>query len=262
MRVIVLTKQSVFKSIAVFFIFLFSAFFAATGKYELLNVFLNTQRELPIYCVDTQEKKVAITFDAAWGDEYTDQILDILEENGVKATFFLVGSWVDKYPDKVKKIFDKGHEIGNHSTTHPHFSQLSPLKMKEEIFKTSEKIRRITGKETNLFRPPFGDYNSLVVKTVKEAGHYCIQWDVDSIDWKDPGEDVIYNRVVSRVTNGSIVLFHNYAKQTPPVLDKIIKELKKKGFQFVTVSELIYKDNYYIDHTGRQKPVENNKAGM
>ncbi|CCC58116.1 polysaccharide deacetylase family sporulation protein PdaB [Caloramator australicus] len=258
MKVIVISKKAVAKSMIVMFIFLFSILYAATGRYELLNVFLNTQRELPIYCVETDEKKIAITFDAAWGNEYTDEILDILEKNGVRATFFLVGSWVDKYPETVKKIFEKGHEIGNHSTTHPHFSQITPDKMKEEIFKTSDKIKRITGKGTNLFRPPFGDYNSLVVKTVKETGHFCIQWDVDSIDWKDPGEDVIYSRVVSRVTNGSIILFHNYAKQTPKVLDGILKELKRKGYEFVTVSELIYKENYYIDHTGRQKPIKNN----
>ncbi|SEF71444.1 polysaccharide deacetylase family sporulation protein PdaB/delta-lactam-biosynthetic de-N-acetylase,TIGR02884 [Caloramator fervidus] len=258
MRLFVFSKKSLLKSIFVFLIFTFSAVFAATGRFAMLDVFLQTQRELPIYCVETNEKKVALTFDAAWGDEYTDEILDILEKNNAKATFFLVGAWVDKYPDKVKKIYQKGHEIGNHSTTHPHFSQISPQKMKEEILKTSDKIKRITGKGTTLFRPPFGDYNSLVVKTVKETGHYCIQWDVDSIDWKDPGEEVIYNRVVSKVTNGSIVLFHNYAKQTPKVLDRIIKDLKAKGFEFVTVSELIYKDNYYIDHTGKQRPIGNN----
>jgi polysaccharide deacetylase family sporulation protein PdaB len=185
-----------------------------------------------------------------------DQIIDILSKNDVKATFFIVGDWITKYPDYIKKLDASGHEIGNHSTTHPHYTQLSPQKMKEEIFITSSRLKLITGKETNLFRPPYGDYNSQVVKSVTEAGHYCIQWDVDSLDWTNPGEEFIFERVVSKTGNGSIILFHNNPSETAHVLDRTIKELKKKGFKFVIVSELIYKENYYIDHTGRQRTIE------
>jgi polysaccharide deacetylase family sporulation protein PdaB len=214
---------------------------------------MNTQTEIPIYCVDTNEKKVAITFDAAWGSQYTDEILSILEKNDVKATFFLVGNWIDKYQDKVKKISEKGHEIGNHSTTHPHFTQLDNQKIKDEIYMTGDRIKNITGKPTYLFRPPFGDYNSEVVKSVKDAGYYCIQWNVDSLDWTNPGEDFIYERIMKNTDNGSIILFHINAGQTPKVLDKVLKDLKKKGYRFVKISELIYKDNYYVDHTGKQR---------
>lgn len=253
MKVIYISKNTITNIFLVFCIVIVSVIYSIGGGFKILNVFINNEREIPIYCVETNEKKIAISFDAAWGSEYTDEILDILNKNNVKATFFLVGNWVDKYPDKVKKINEMGHEIGNHSTTHPHFTQLNDHKTKEEILLTSDKIKSITGKGTNVFRPPFGDYNSQVIKTIKDTGHYTIQWDVDSLDWKNPGEEAIFNRVTKKVTNGSIVLFHNNADQTPRVLDKIIKELKASGYSFVKISDLIYKDNYYIDHAGRQR---------
>lgn len=242
--------------VVVSFLVLLSLYFSVGSGTKYMKVFLNIERDIPIYSVETNEKKVALTFDAAWGEEYTDEILKILEKNNVKATFFLVGNWVDRYPEKVKKIYEKGHEIGNHSTSHPHFTELNNEKIKEEIFLTSEKVKSINNKGTTLFRPPFGDYNSEVVKTVKETGHYCILWDVDSLDWKNPGEDVILNRVIEKADNGSIVLFHNNAEETPKVLDRIIKELKKRNFTFVKISDLIYKDNYYIDNLGRQKQIK------
>jgi peptidoglycan-N-acetylglucosamine deacetylase len=226
------------------------------GGDRVVSVFMSNHKDMSIHSVETKEKKIAISFDAAYGNQFTDEILNILDKNKIKATFFLVGNWVDKYPDKVKIIYDKGHEIGNHSTSHPYFTQLDEIKIKEEIFTTSDKIKAITGEGTALFRPPFGDYDSHVVKVVKDTGHYCILWDVDSLDWKDPGEDVMFKRVTNTATNGSVILYHLNAEQTPKVLDKTIKELKNKGYTFVKISELIYKENYYIDHTGRQKPIK------
>ena len=229
-----------------------SVIYSTGVSFKTLNVFLNTQKEIPIYCVETNEKKIALSFDIAWGGEYTGKILDILNKNNTTATFFIVGSWADRYPETVKKISDMGFEIGNHSTTHPHFTTLSTVKMKEEIYKTSSKIEKITGSPTKLFRAPFGDYNSNVVKAVQETGHLCIQWDVDSLDWTEPGVDVIYKRVMEKTGNGSILLFHNKSEQTVNILDRIIKDLKREGYTFVKVSDLVYKDNYYIDHLGRQ----------
>ncbi|TDT61074.1 polysaccharide deacetylase family sporulation protein PdaB [Fonticella tunisiensis] len=256
MKVFYVKRSIIINLMLVFCIVTVSVIYSLGEGFNFIDVLVNTRKDIPIYSVERNDKKIAISFDAAWGSEYTDEILKILEKNDVKATFFLVGSWVDKYPDQVRRIYDMGHEIGNHSATHPHFTQLDVQKMKEEIFITSDKIKNITGVGTSVFRPPFGDYNSDVVKAVKEAGHYCIQWDVDSLDWKNPGEEFIINRVTNQVGSGSIVLFHNNAEQTPKVLDKIIKDLKKKGYEFVKISELIYKENYYIDHTGRQRPVK------
>lgn len=223
------------------------------GYDQLLDVFRNNSRELPIYCVDTPERKVAISFDAAWGADYTESLLAILKKYEVKTTFFLVGFWVNKYPEMVKRIDEEGHEIGNHSSRHPHMSQLSKEQIVEELTKTSKKIEDITGKKVTLFRPPFGDYNNRLIETARELGIQTIQWDVDSLDYKDYGADAIVKRVLSKVKNGSIVLFHNNATYTKDALPVILENLQKEGYKVVPVSELIYKENYYIDHTGMQK---------
>ena len=233
-----------------------SVYYASGGRMGRVSVFLNNANDIPIYSVEISEKKIALTFDVAYGTEYIDDIIKILSDNKIKATFFIIGDWVSKYPDQIKLIDKNGHEIGNHSTTHPYCTKLDRQDIKEEIYITSSRIKSITGKKTDLFRPPYGDYNSQVVKSSIEAGHKCIQWDVDSMDWTNPGEDVIYSRVISKTGSGSIILFHNTSGQTVKVLDKIIKELKSKGYEFATVSDLIYKQDYYIDHTGRQRPAE------
>lgn len=223
------------------------------GYSRILSVFYNNGRELPIYCVDTPEKKIAISFDAAWGSDYTEDLLSVLKKYNVKTTFFLVGFWVDKYPELVARIDEEGHEIGNHSSTHPKMSQLSKDKIREELSETSKKIEAITKRKVTLFRPPFGDYNNRLIETAREMGLQAIQWDVDSLDYKDYGTDAIVKRVLSRVKNGSIVLFHNNATYTSEALPIILENLQKEGYEIVPISELIYKENYYIDHTGMQK---------
>lgn len=253
---VIYVSNKVFTNVAlVLIIVAVSILYSLGGGFKILNVFLSTQKEIPIHSVDTQEKKIAITFDAENGQEYTDKILSVLDKNNVKATFFTLGIFVDKYPQKLKAIEAKGHEIGNHSNNNIHFTQLNANEMKQEIYTGGNKIFEITGKKPELFRVPFGDFNSEVVKNVKESGCYCIQWDVDSLDYKNPGVQEIYKNVVGKVQNGSIILFHINSEQTPEAIDRIIKELKKENYKFVTVSELIYRDGYYIDHTGRQRPI-------
>jgi len=218
---------------------------------DILEVF-SLKKELPIYSVETDEKKIALTFDAAWGDDYTLGILDILDKYKIKGTFFLVGFWVDKFPDHVKEIHERGHEIGNHSTNHPYMTQISDSEIIKELEVTSDKIEELTGKRPVLFRPPFGDYNDRVINLCREKGYYVIQWDVDSLDWKELGVQPVVDRVIRNVRNGSIVLFHNNAKYILEYLPIIIERLQSEGYEFVTVSELIYKDNFIIDNTGRQ----------
>lgn len=220
---------------------------------NVLNTFMDNGRIIPIYSVDTSEKKISISFDAAWGADYTEDLLSILDKHNVKTTFFLVAFWIEKYPDMLRKIDEKGHEIGNHSATHPKMSQLSEIKIVEELTKTSTKIEEITGKDVTLFRPPFGDYNNRLMKTAKSLGYYVIQWDVDSLDYKDYGTDAIVNRVLDNVTNGSIVLFHNNATYTKTALPIILNKLQQEGYEIVPISQLIYKEKYYVDHTGKQK---------
>lgn len=228
--------------------------FMSTKGEALTSVFMSKDKLLPIYSVETEEKTVAISFDAAWGDEYTQEILDILAKEDIKTTFFLVSLWIDKYPDQVKAIVDAGHEIGNHSNTHPDMAKLDTSKMEEELKVTNDKIHEFTKKDTKLFRPPFGSYNDQVIKTCEKLGLQTIQWDVDSLDWKNEGTEQIINRVISNIRPGSIVLFHNNAEYTTKALPSIIKELKEEGYKIVPVSQLIYKQDYTIDHTGRQQP--------
>ena len=218
-----------------------------------VNIFASNERLLPIYCVETDKKQVAISFDAAWGNDDTGQLIDILGEYNVPATFFVVGAWVDKYPESVKQLSDAGHQIQNHSNTHPHLPQLSSGQIKDEIITCNEKIKAITGVEPTLLRPPYGDYDNTVIETMNELKMYTIQWDVDSLDWKDNATpQSIANRVTKKVKNGSIVLFHNDADHTPEALPTILKCLKDEGYEFVFISDLILKENYEIKHDGTQ----------
>lgn len=211
-------------------------------------------RVLPIYSVETEEKVVAISFDCAWGDEYTQILLDILAEYEVTATFFMTGGWIESYPDDVKAIAAAGHDLGNHSENHKNMSQLSTTEIASELLSPHEKVKELTGIEMDLFRPPYGDYDNDVINTAADCGYYAIQWDVDSLDWKDYGTESIINTVLNHksLQNGSIILMHNGAKYTPEALPVIIEGLLEKGYTLVPISELIIRENYHMDHTGRQ----------
>ena len=232
---------------------------ALVGSYKYIGGYVTVSsnvngRELPIYCVQTDEKKVALSIDAAWGNEDTQEILNILKNNDVHVTFFMTGGWVEKYPDDVKAIYEAGHDLGNHSETHPNMSQLSNEQKTEELMLVHKKVKELTGEDMYLFRPPYGDYDDEVILNAKENGYYTIQWDVDSLDWKDYGVDSIVDTVVNHknLGNGSIILCHNGAKYTKDALDAMINGLQEKGYEIVPVSELIYKDDYHMDVTGRQ----------
>lgn len=210
------------------------------------------EKKLPIYSVGTDEKKIAISFDAAWGNSHTVPILDILDRYGVKTTFFLVKFWVEKYPEDVKEICSRGHEVQNHSASHPDFTTLTSEQIMEEIGLTSDAIENITGIAPDLFRPPFGAYNNKVIETLEESGYKVIQWSVDSLDWKQISADQIVERVLSRIEPGSIVLFHNDAAHAEEYLPRILEEMTLQGYEVVPIGQLIYRENYHIDHTGKQ----------
>ncbi|MFA9462769.1 MAG: polysaccharide deacetylase family protein [Velocimicrobium sp.] len=139
----------------------------------------NNERKLPIYCVDCNDCKVAISFDAAWGNEDTGDILAILKQYDVKATFFMTGGWVETYPDDVAAIAAAGHDLGNHSETHKQMSQLSKSECIAEITKPHDKVKELTGVDMTLFRPPYGDYNNTLLESLEECNYYGIQWDVE-----------------------------------------------------------------------------------
>lgn len=211
-----------------------------------------TLRSLPIYNVKTDEKKVAFTMNCAWNADDIDSILETLKSNDVKITFFMVGNWVDKYPEVVKKIHEAGHEIGSHSNTHPHVNNLSSEKNLEEIKLSVKKIENLTGSKVELYRTPYGEYNDIVIQTAKENGYYPIQWDLDTLDYKGLTGDEMWNRIKNKLKNGSIILSHNGTKHTSDSLDMLIKNIKKQGYEITTVSNLIYKDGFSIDNNGTQ----------
>ena len=213
-------------------------------------------RALPIYCVETDAPKIALTFDAAWGNEDTADILAILAKHDVKVTFFMTGGWIENYPEDVKAIYEAGHDLGNHSQTHPDMATISTEEIRRELMGPYESVKELTGYEMSLFRPPYGSYNNELIETASDCGFYTIQWDVDSLDWKDYGVDSIINTVCNHkhLGNGSIILCHNGSKYTAQALDTLITNLKAQGYEFVKLSELIYTDNYYMDHEGRQHP--------
>ena len=251
MKFLIITKKQLMAAISLIVV----AVILVVGS---VGAYASSDRLLPIYCVETEKKQIAISFDAAWGNDDTEQLIKILGEYDVPATFFVVGAWVDKYPESVKQLSDAGHQIQNHSNTHPHMPQLSKEQMIDEIESCNKKIEKITGVKPTLHRPPYGDYDNALIETLTELNMYTIQWDVDSLDWKDTATpESICNRVTSKVKNGSIVLFHNDADHTPEALPNILKCLKDEGYEFVFIEDLIYKEKYEIIHDGTQCKIEN-----
>lgn len=216
------------------------------------------QRQLPIYCVQRDQKMLSISFDAAWGNEDTQQLIDILGKYNIKATFFVVGEWVDKYPESVKALADAGHEVMNHSNTHAHMSKLSREEIIADVNACNDKIEQVTGVRPTLIRPPYGEYDDNVISAIRSMDMEPIQWDVDSLDWKELSASEITKRVTEKVQPGSIVLFHNAAKHTPEALPGILENLLQQGYTVVPISQLILPGecgtDYTLDHTGRQCP--------
>lgn len=242
-----------FSTVAILFA---GASFFVPNEDGVVQVSAKTAKLLPIYSVDTQEKKVSLTINCAWNADDIDRILDTLSKYQTKVTFFMVGDWVDKYPDAVRKIADQGHEIGNHSDTHPHVNQMTFEKNEEQIKLCADKIEKITGKRSVLYRGPYGEYNDTVIKAAENKNHKTIQWSLDTLDYKGLTESQMWDRLKDKLKSGDIILMHNGTKHTADALDKIIYNIKEKGYEIVPVSELIYSDNYTIDANGMQRKVK------
>lgn len=257
MKIIIINKSKMLKVILILFAALItSALICGIIFAKDIATAIKGTSNLPIYKVETEEKLVAITFDSTWGEDNTKEILNVLKKYDAKATFFLLGRWIEEFKDDAIAIHKEGHEIGNHSYKHPDFTKITSDEILKEINKCDELIYSLTGKNSTLVRVPSGAYNDTSIKTIQKANKFCVQWDADSIDWKNDGVEIEYNRVMKKVGMGSIVLFHNGAKYTPKTLDRVLSKLKNQGYKFVTVSDLIYKENYIIDNTGKQIKVK------
>ena len=222
------------------------------NKNEAIQTSSVNDKLLPIYNVQTEEKKVAFTMNCAWNADDIDQILEVLKQNDTKITFFMVGNWIDKFPEAVKKIYEAGHEIASHSNTHPHVNNLSYEENIEEIEKSNDKIEKITGQRTKIYRAPYGEYNNTVIKAAQDKGYYTIQWSLDTLDYTGLTGDEMWNRIQDKLKAGDIILSHNGTKHTADSLDMLIKNIKQKGFEVVRVSDLIYTENYTINSNGTQ----------
>jgi len=252
MKIFVVDKWKAIRYAVVLTVLCFVFTFAGNITTDMIATVASASRRLPIYNIETSEPKISLTFDCAWGAEDMTQILDTLKANDVRATFFVLGEWAEKFPEVIKRMAEDGHDVANHSDTHPHIASLSYEEMRNEIKTANDKINTLTGKTNDLFRAPYGEYNDNVIKAAEEEGCYTIQWDVDSLDWKNLGKQNILDRVLSKTKNGSIILMHNGTQDTANVLDEMLKKLKEKGFKFVPTSEFIYRENFTIDHAGKQ----------
>ena len=222
-------------------------------EYET-EVLAGFMKELPVYSVERNDNRIALTIDAAWDDDKTPFILETLERYNVKATFFLCGVWVKAYPDQVRAISEAGHTIGNHSMSHPHMTKLSGAQIAQEIDTLDDELERITGKRSTLFRAPFGEYNDSVILSVRGTGHEPIQWDIDTIDWKpERSSQTILDSVLPKIKSGSIILCHNNGYKIEEYLPTLIETAQANGYEFVTVDELLLSGDTMIDVNGVQK---------
>ena len=253
----IITRQKLELSLCIFLLLcacVTAVFDGGNMQHELMSVHSTGIREIPIYSVETKEKRLALSFDAADGATDVDALLGILASHNMKATFFLCGCWIRNHPREAEKILNAGHEIGNHGDMHLDPVKLSKEELMTEIKKQEEEIQKRFGITQTLYRPAYGSYNTEVVRTAKDLGYEVIQWSVDSLDWKNYGADEIQSRILnhSMLNNGAILLFHVDSKYTATALDGILTELRRRGYEMGTVSDLILKEPYEIDHSGRQ----------
>ena len=269
MPIIVLTKKNLLMGLLVIgllaaAVFLFIRFrhregeptaaaMAPVESYEL-NVLPMRDRALPVYAVGREDSEIALTIDAAWDADKTPFILDTLDKFNVKATFFLCGVWVKQYPEYVKEISKRGHEIGNHSLTHPHMSRLDAIAIQKELSDLDDMLEELTGKRSTLFRAPYGEYNDTVIRAAHEAGYEVIQWSRDTVDWKkDRSAQTILDGVLKKLQSGDIILCHNNGFKIETYLPVLLETAQQKGFRFVTVSELLLSGETSIDNNGIQQ---------
>lgn len=182
-------------------------------------------------------KKIALTFDDGPHPYYTRQLLKGLREREVKATFFIIGKSVDAYPEIVKEIYEDGHLIGNHTYNHTQLTSQNAEKFKEEIIRTNEVIKEVTGEDTIFIRPPYGSWNK---EFEKELNMFPVLWNIDPLDWCSSDASCIVRNVCSKVDEDDIILMHDQYKTTVTAALKIVDRLKEEGYEFVTVDELLF----------------------
>lgn len=218
---------------------IFGAFVLSAAYLQIAEVAANGP--IAISSTKTEHKVVALTFDHSWGNTFTPSILDTLQKENIKATFFIMGPWAKKYPEVAQQICNDGHELASHGHKHENYGEKTREWVKNDIKTAHEEIKEVTGQECTLVRPPNGSYSREALQAIEDIGYKTIIWNIDSLDWKNPGRDVIIERVVKRLKPGGIILMHasDTPQQTADALPELIKRIKDEGYQIVTVGELI-----------------------
>jgi len=231
-----------------------AAFYLLAGVAGLSVGVLAEPTRRPIYSVETPQMQVALGLNCAWGNEDIEEILAVLARYDVPASFFVLGQWAERYPESVRMIASAGHEVGSHSNTHADMTNLSEGQIQRQISESLETIQGLTGVRPTLFRTPSGAYNNQVIALIEQAGLYPIQWDCDSLDYRDLTADQMWARISKNLRPGSILLFHGGTKNTASALPQIIEQIRAEGYEFVPVSQLIHPRPYTVNFEGRQRP--------
>ncbi|WP_238594692.1 polysaccharide deacetylase family protein [Caenibacillus caldisaponilyticus] len=223
---------------------LIAAFFAALVAYvqnQEVAVFSTAEGPRALSKVTTNKPQIALTFDIGWGDIRLEYILDVLEKEKVKATFFISGEWADRHKDWVEKLKEEGYEIASHGMSHHPYTALEPNEMRQDMISAREAIKKAGGGIPKFLRPPEGLINERALKTADALNEQVILWSVDPQDWTNPGYDRIAEYVVKHAEKGAIIRLHasDSAKQTARALPLIIRSLRDKGYSFVTLTTLI-----------------------
>ena len=225
---------------------------AAVIPYAYASLTVSAARQMPIYCTDRSDKAVALTFDAAWGDEDAAAVLDILAAHNATATFFVTGDWAARCEDTVQALTAAGQELAAGGDGYLNLTSLTREQQRYQVTACSDRLRALTGVSPTLFRAPYGDFNDSLMAVLGEQGLTGIQWDVDSLDWRDASADAIAARVLTGVSSGSILRFRLDAAHTVEALPDILTALEAEGYRFLPVSALIAADSYTVNHEGRQ----------
>jgi polysaccharide deacetylase family sporulation protein PdaB len=248
-----------------------AAVFVAIFTHALTPLHAKANRPKLLYWHgDSLEKKVALTFDDGPNEPYTSEVLKILKDNNIRATFFLVGENVATYPEAARAVVAAGHAIGNHSYDHRNLLTRTNAQVRAEILKTEEIIQDATGVKTTLFRPPYGDKDTLTLQQTRKLGYIMVEWSVSAEDWRKPGPEKIVKNVMKRIHSGDIILMHDGDKwrhgsdrsQTVQALPMIIAQLRQEGYEFVTIPELLKLDVPGPVQTAKASPTPSPSAKL
>ncbi len=256
MRIFVVKKSTIIRA-AVFLLLIVGAIIYMQVAVGDAAPAASMSEMMPICRVATDEKAVALTFDTAFGDEdFTPQILEALKKESVKATFFVMGLWVNEHPEALDAMMQGGHEIASHSMNHMRYTDMTADEILTDASDAAKLIFNKTGYDTRVIRIPYGAYDTASITTLENEGYIPVKWSLDSKDWKGYDTVKLADGVLNTVENGDIIMFQNNMAQTPEALSAIILGLREQGFKIVTVSDLMLDGDYIVDKSGTQRHFE------